>query len=90
MLAAPAVGDTYRQEYLVGEAEDMGEVLSVGDSVTIPSGTYDDVLVTEDWTPLEPEIIEHKSYAPGVGQILEVKVTGPEERVELVEFHPGP
>jgi hypothetical protein len=90
MLADPAVGDAYRQEFYAGEAEDMGEVLRLGESVTVPAGAFDDVVVTEDWTPLEPEVVEEKSYAPGVGLVLEEKVSGGDgERVELVEFVPG-
>jgi hypothetical protein len=86
MLAHPAVGDAYRQEYLAGEAEDMGEVVRVGDAETVPFGAFDDLVVTEDWTPLEPDVVEEKYYAAGVGLVLEVGVTGGEERVELVEF----
>jgi hypothetical protein len=89
MLAAPAVGDAYRQEYYEGEAEDMGEVIRTGQSETVAAGSYSDVLVTEDWTPLEPEVVEEKSYAPGVGQILEVKTAGGDARIELVSFSPG-
>jgi hypothetical protein len=42
--------------------------------------------MTRDTTPLEPELIEYKFYAPGVGQILELGVSPDQERVELVEF----
>ena len=89
MLAHPAVGDAYRQEYYEGEAEDMGEVLETGATQEIGLGTYDDVLVTEDWTPLEPEVIEEKSYAPGVGLIGEVKTGGSEGEIELIKFTPA-
>jgi hypothetical protein len=90
MLADPAAGDAYRQEYYAGEAEDMGEVLRLDQSVTVPFGSFDDVIVTEDWNPLEPDVVEEKSYAPGVGMIMEEKVRGDgEERAELVEFVAG-
>jgi hypothetical protein len=90
MPADPRVGDTgYRQEYLAGEAEDMGQVIAVGGSVTVPAGTFDDLVVTRDWTPLDPDVVEEKSYAPGVGFVFEVKPdTG--ETVELVDHSPGP
>jgi hypothetical protein len=42
------------------------------------------VLVTEDTTPLEPGLVEHKYYARGVGLVLEETVSGGDERVELV------
>jgi hypothetical protein len=89
MLAHPEVGDAYRQEYDEGEAEDMGEVLEVGATRELGIGSYDDVLVTEDWNPLEPDVIEQKSYAPGIGLIYEAKVEGGEGETELTEFTPA-
>jgi hypothetical protein len=85
MPAQPRVGDSYRQEYYEGEAEDAAEVLSVTESATVPVGTYDDVLMTEDVNPLEPDVVEHKYYARGVGPILTVQVQGGSDREELVE-----
>jgi hypothetical protein len=69
MQAHPKVGQTYRQEYYKGEAEDMAKVQSLNDSVTVPYGSFDHVLVTKEWTPLEPSYHEHKYYARGVGQV---------------------
>ncbi len=85
MEANPQVGDTYRQEYYPGEAEDMAEVLETGGSVTVPYGSFDDVLVTKEWTPLEPDVVEHKTYARGIGMVLSESVQGEEERFELVD-----
>ncbi|NIM49753.1 MAG: hypothetical protein GTN62_05780 [Gemmatimonadales bacterium] len=81
MQGAPQVGVSYRQEYYVGEAEDMGEVLSLSDSATVPYGTFGGVLVTRDWTPLEPGDEERGYYARGVGLILEIEE---DDRLELV------
>jgi hypothetical protein len=89
MLADPQVGDAYRQEYWKGEAEDLGEVIELGATRSVPAGDFTDVLVTKDWNPLEPEVVEQKSYAPGVGLIFEEKVEGDEETVELVSYEPG-
>ena len=69
MQAHPKVGQTYRQEYYPGEAMDMAKVQSLNDSVTVPYGSFDDVLVTKEWTPLEPSYHEHKYYARGVGHV---------------------
>ena len=90
MPAHPEVGDAYRQEFYLGEAEDMGEVLAVGGTATVAFGSFTDVITTEDWTPLEPDVVEEKRYAPGVGFIAAVTVEGGEATVELVEFDPGP
>ena len=95
MPADPKVGDSYRQEYYKGEAEDMAEVISLrgtglNDAVSTPYGSFsEDVLVTKDWNPLEPDILEHKYYAPGIGLIGETKVTGPPERIELIDVERG-
>lgn len=86
MPAEPNVGDAFRQEYYAGEAEDMGEILEVGVSRSIGLGDYDDVVVMEHWTPLEPDTIEEKWYAAGVGVIYE---TDGDSEVELIEFTPG-
>ena len=86
MLGDPAPGDSYRQEYYPGEAEDLGEVLRVGDTKTIGLGEYTDVVVTEDWNPLDPETIDNKYYAPGVGLIYSEHTAGPAEFEELVEL----
>lgn len=88
MLAHPAVGDAYRQEHYPGHAEDLGEVLRIGGERTVPAGTYTDVLVTRDWNPLEPEVIEEKTYARGVGLIFEEHVRGDSGSAALISFTP--
>ncbi|MGH2756950.1 MAG: hypothetical protein ACRDI3_04090, partial [Actinomycetota bacterium] len=84
MLGDPQVGDRYRQEYYAGKAEDLGGILKLDASVTVPYGSFDSVLVTKDSTPLEPNVLEHKYYAPGVGLVMEQSMRGPKEAFELV------
>ncbi|HET7273199.1 MAG TPA: hypothetical protein VFI90_19185 [Rubrobacter sp.] len=84
MPADPKVGHTYRQEYYKGEAQDMARALKLNGSARVPYGSFDHVLVTDEWTPLEPNIAEHKYYAAGVGNVLEIATKGPQERLELV------
>lgn len=86
MKAEPKVGDTYYQEYYEGEAEDEGKVLATDESVTGPTGSYDDVVKTADSTALEPEVLEHKWYARGMGFVLEKYVKGGDEKVTLVKM----
>ena len=81
----PEPGQAYRQEYYAGEAEDRGKVLSLDESITVPYGSFDGVLKTEDTTPLEPDVLEHKYYAKDVGPVLAVNVSG-SGREELVRF----
>jgi hypothetical protein len=77
---------TYRQEYYEGAAEDAAEVLSLDEKAEVPFGTFDEVLMTKDFTPLEPDILEHKFYARGVGVVLALAISGGSDREELVEF----
>jgi hypothetical protein len=84
MEANPAVGDAYRQEYLAGVAEDRAEVLALGDSVTVPYGTFQGCVRTKDWTDLEPDFVENKTFCSGAGQVLALTVQGGNEREELV------
>jgi hypothetical protein len=83
------VGSPYYQEFYEGEAEDKAEVVRLGDTVTVAAGTFDNVLVTREWNPLEPGLFELKYYAPGVGLILEEIEEGGEARIELVSFTVG-
>ncbi len=83
MPAAPRVGDLYRQEFYAGEAEDTAEVLRLHETVTVPHGSFEDVLVTEDRNPLEPGFVENKYYAPGVGVVFERMMQGGEGELEL-------
>jgi hypothetical protein len=86
MPAKPEVGMTYRQEYYKGEAEDQAEVLSLDEQVKVPFGKFDHALQTKETTPLEPDVVEHKYYARGVGLVLAKGVSGSSSREQLVEY----
>lgn len=85
MLANPKTGMRYRQEYYFNEAEDEGEVLETGLTVTIPFGSFTNCIKTHDFTALEPDANEQKIYAPGIGLIQEINVTDNEQTL-LVEI----
>lgn len=85
MPAKPRPGLVYRQEYYKGEAEDRAKVLSVDAKVTVPFGTFDNCVETEDTTPLEPNVVEHKYYARNTGPVLRTTASGG-GREELVSF----
>jgi hypothetical protein len=84
--ADPELGQSYRQEYLAGEAEDAATVLSLDEKAQVPLGTYEAVLMTRDYTPLEPDLLEHKFYARGVGLVLALTTSGGSDREELLEY----
>lgn len=76
MRAQPGIGDFYREELLVGVAQDQAQVLALHERVRVPFATFGDCLKTEETTPLEPELFEHKFYAPGIGFVMEQTVAG--------------
>jgi hypothetical protein len=91
MLAKPRVGDYYRQEFYAGRAEDVARVRELGATADHDGQVYRDVLVTEDFTRLEPGQLEHKSYAPDVGLIEERHVgEGPPIRLTEITVAPQP
>ncbi len=92
MKGNPIVGDSYRQEYYVGIVEDMGKVVALYDTVSVPFGKFTGCVKTFDWTPIEPGVTENKYYCPDVGGVaLEVGIEDG-ERVELisVEYNAQP
>jgi hypothetical protein len=88
MPATPRVGDGYQQELYAGQAEDQARILDTAATRATAFGSWDDLLQTEDTTPLEPRQVEQKFYAPGIGLVLEESVSA-DEVVELVEFTAG-
>jgi hypothetical protein len=89
MPAEPEVGMTYRQEYYAGEAEDEGEIVSLGEQAEVPFGHFTDALMTKDVNPLEPKVLEFKFYARDVGPVLAVSVSGGSDREELLSYRAG-
>ena len=87
MPAHPKPGTPpYRQEYGKGVAEDMGQIIAVGESVTVPYGTFKDCVRTKEWSLLEPGT-EKKWYAKGLGVVRTESTT--KEVAELVSVtHP--
>ena len=65
----PKVGDKYYQEMAPQVAMDHAKVVSVSETVTVPAGTFENCLKTEETTPLESGDVSVKIYAPGIGLI---------------------
>jgi hypothetical protein len=86
MPARPHPGQTGRQEYLAGQAEDHFRVLSLGATVHSPATSSTHALLTREWTPLEPGVIDHKLYVRGIGTVREQTVRGGSELAVLVSF----
>ena len=76
MKAKLLPGDSYRQEFYRGEAEDMGTIVALNVPITLSNGLTYSCLQTRDWTPLDPTADEYKYYAPGIGKIREENTDG--------------
>jgi hypothetical protein len=87
--AHPEVGMTYREEYYKGHAEDGASILSVDAFAKVPYGTFDHGIQTRNFSGIEPDTIEEKIYAKGVGVVLELTVSGGSDRTELVSYEEG-
>jgi len=86
MFADPVPGTVYRQEFMAAEAEDVGRIIALDETVTIDFGIFEHCGHTEDWSPIEPGIFEQKFYAPGIGVVLELDMDG--IQMELVDILP--
>lgn len=87
MLGDPMQGDVYRQEFALGDAEDAGEVLSLGTDIFDEEGElveFDDpgfncndmCLKTEDFIANDPDDVEFKYFKIGVGVVAEQNPDG--------------
>lgn len=76
MPGDPQVGQVFYQEYAPGSAEDMSEIVSLGEEVVVPAGTFTDTLRARDCNPLAGEA-DIKHYVRGIGLAVDedVKLT---------------
>ena len=81
----PKVGDKYYQEMAPQVAMDHAKVVSVTETVTVPAGTFEDCLKTEETSPLEPGSTSVKIYAPDVGLIKDDEFELAKKEVPLPE-----
>jgi hypothetical protein len=87
--ANPVPGLSYREEYYKGHAEDEAKILSLSGTAKVPFGSFDGLMQTRNTTPLEPNLVEEKFYARGIGVVLALTISGGSDREELVSFTPG-
>jgi hypothetical protein len=86
MLGNIVLGLHYRQEHYIGEAVDEGEVISRNETVTIPVGTFTGCIKIKETNPLDPDFLEYKYYAQGVGLLKVEKIADPIEVEQLISF----
>jgi len=84
--AHPRVGLSARQEFYKGHAEDHFQIVSLRTAARVPYLSTKAALLTKEWTPLEPAVVDHKFYVRGIGTVLEQTVRGGDERNALVSL----
>jgi hypothetical protein len=84
MPAHPKVGYTARQEFYKGHAEDEFKILSLTSHVKTPAVSSSHAMVTQETTPLEKGVVDHKIYVRGYGTVAEDTVKGGSEKAQLV------
>jgi len=86
MEAHPQAGDRYYQEFARRVAEDQATVLRQSGPQCVPYGCFHDLLLIREWTRLNPDEVELKEYAKGIGFVRGRVVKGGKERTVLVQI----
>jgi hypothetical protein len=86
MRAHPKVGQVTPQEIAPGVAEDKARPVNLDVTVTVPYGTFHHCMKSEEFTPLEPDLLENKYYCPGIGITRERDVRGGTGRTALARI----
>jgi hypothetical protein len=89
MPADPQVGMTYREEYYKGHAEDGASIIGTNAFTKVPYGRFSGGIQTRNFSGIEPNVIEEKIYAKGVGVVEEITVSGGSDRDELLSYAQG-
>lgn len=69
----PAIGLKFKSETVSSQTYENDEIVSLSETVTVPSGTYKDCVKIKEVTEDE---IEYKYFAPGVGVVREAPEGG--------------
>ena len=84
MEAAPTVGDAFAHKYTKGNFE----VLSTREPVKVPYKSFDAAVMIKEWSSEEPDVLSHKFYVQGIGEVRDVTVKGDPEELLLVKVAP--
>ena len=88
MEANPQVGDVYAEEN-ASNAQDMAKIISLHESASVTYGAFGNLLETKNFSPLEPDVTEHKWYAAGVGNVLSTDNEGAYEQLVQIKLDGG-
>jgi hypothetical protein len=89
MPAAPAVGQAFKQEDAKNVAEDCTKIADLHASIKTSFVTTSDALKTEEFSLLEPGVLDNKYYVRGIGLVAERTVQGGTDFLDLVTVKHG-
>jgi hypothetical protein len=75
------IGSRYYQEVAPGIAQDRAVHVDKDFEVDVPAGHFDDCILIEETTPLDPEEMSTKIYCEDVGLVVD-------DDLELVDYYP--
>jgi hypothetical protein len=84
MPAQPKVGQAFKQEDAKNVAEDCSKIVDLHASVKTPFVSSSEALKTEEFSLLEPGVLDNKYYVRGIGLVREQTVQGGSDVLELV------
>jgi hypothetical protein len=84
MPAVPAVGQFFKQEDAKGVAEDCTKIVDLHASVKTPYRSSEEALKTEEFSLLEPDVLDNKYYVRDIGLVAEETVKGGSDVLKLV------
>ncbi len=85
MQSHPQIGRHFRQEWYAGQAEDQYYALDLSTAITVPYGSFKHAVRTAERTALEPDVLDNKWFVPGIGEVEELAVKGPLEKLVLID-----
>jgi hypothetical protein len=84
MPAQPRVGQVFKQEDARNVAEDCTKIVDLNASVKTPFVSSNEALKTEEFSLLEPDVLDNKYYVRDIGLVREQTVQGGSDFLELV------
>jgi hypothetical protein len=83
MPADPQVGQVFKQEDAKNVAEDCTKIVDLHASVKTAFVSSNDALKTEEFSLLEPGLLDNKYYVRGIGLVREQTIEGGSDFLEL-------
>jgi hypothetical protein len=84
MPAQPMVGQSFKQEDAKNVAEDCSRIVDLNASVKTRFVSSNEALKTEEFSLLEPDVLDNKYYVRGIGLVREQTIQGGSDVLELV------